>query len=76
MQKNSVTLAFDDTEVRLSVQDNGVGFDPEAPKEQSNDSGGFGLISMRERARILGGELKVQSEPGRGTLVEATLSLS
>ena len=71
-----VTLAFDDTEVRLSVQDNGVGFDPETPMERSNDGGGFGLISMRERARVLGGELKVQSEPGRGTLVEATLSLS
>ena len=71
-----VTLAFDDTEVRLSVQDDGVGFDPEAPKHRGKDRSGFGLISRRERARILGGELKVQSEPGRGTLVEATLSLS
>ena len=71
-----VTLAFNDGEVRLLVQDNGIGFDPEAPTERSTDSGGFGLISMRERVRILGGELKVQSEPGRGTLVEATLSLS
>ena len=71
-----VSLTFEDSIVRLNVQDNGIGFNIETPKERSNDSGGFGLISMRERARILGGDLKIQSEPGRGTAVEATLSLS
>ena len=71
----TVTLAFDDSQVRLAVQDNGIGFDPEIPATRGPDSGGFGLINMRERARLLGGELTVQSEPGRGTIVEATLSL-
>jgi signal transduction histidine kinase len=71
----TVTLAFDDAGVRLAVQDNGIGFDPDAPGTRSKESGGFGLINMRERARLLGGELTVQSEPGRGTLVEAALSL-
>jgi signal transduction histidine kinase len=33
----------------------------------------FGLISMRERARELGGELKVRSRPGTGTAVEVVL---
>ena len=70
-----IRLTFEDSRVRLNVQDNGIGFDPGAPRERSNESGGFGLISMRERARTLGGDLTVSSEPGEGTLVEATLSL-
>ena len=70
-----VTLAFGDSQVQLAVKDNGVGFDPETLKTRREDSGGFGLINMRERIRLLGGELAVQSEPGQGTLVEARLSL-
>jgi PAS domain S-box-containing protein len=70
-----VTLAFGDSQVQLAVKDNGVGFDPETPKSGREDSGGFGLINMRERIHLLGGELAVQSEPGQGTLVEARLSL-
>ena len=70
-----VTLTFDDSQIRLAVQDNGIGFDSELPIRRDRDSGGFGLINMRERARLLGGELMVHSEPGQGTIVEATLSL-
>ena len=69
----TVTLVYDDPQVQLAVQDNGIGFDPDFLPKRRLDSGGFGLIYMRERARLLGGELTVQSEPGRGTLVEATL---
>ena len=66
--KVDVNLAFEGKVVRLSIQDNGVSFDPDAPTE-----GTFGLIGMRERARLLGGMLVVQSERGKGTLVEATM---
>ena len=71
----AVTLAFEDSQIRLAVQDNGVGFDAETPGTRSEDGGGFGLINMRERVRLLGGKLVVQSELSRGTLVEVTLSL-
>lgn len=64
-------LAFEKNTVRLSVRDNGRGFDTDAPAES-----GFGLISMRERVRLLGGTLTVQSEIGRGTMIEATLPVS
>lgn len=67
----AVHLAFEANTVRLSIRDNGRGFDTETPVES-----GFGLISMRERVRLLGGTLMVQSEIGRGTLIEATLPLS
>jgi signal transduction histidine kinase len=35
----------------------------------------LGLLGMRERTRLLGGELQLQSRPGEGTVVEATLPL-
>ena len=70
-----VSITFDDSRVRLAVRDNGVGFDPDIPTRRDKDGGGFGLITMKERARLLGGDVSVQSGPGLGTLVEATLSL-
>lgn len=53
--------------VRLRVSDKGHGFDTAAP------GGGFGLTSMRERARSVGGELRVTSAPGRGSQVEVAV---
>jgi signal transduction histidine kinase len=53
--------------LRLRVQDAGCGFDSTAPTR------GFGLISMRERARSVGGRLSVASTPGRGTTVEVAM---
>lgn len=69
-RKVDVNLAFEEKVVRLSVQDNGVGFDTEAPTE-----GAFGLIGMRERARLLGGTLVVQSKKRKGTLVETMIPI-
>ena len=69
----TVTLAFYDSQVRLAIRDNGIGFDPATPRTRDRESGGFGLINMRERARLLGGELTAQSEPDQGTLVEVIL---
>jgi signal transduction histidine kinase len=53
--------------IRLRIHDNGVGFD------QKGVPAGLGLASMRERARLLGGKLTVDSEPGAGT--ELTVEL-
>jgi signal transduction histidine kinase len=54
--------------LHLKVSDNGVGFDPAVVVGD-----GFGLVSMRERVRDLGGELRVDSELGSGTVVEAVV---
>jgi len=53
--------------VRLRVSDQGHGFDPAASGR------GFGLTSMRERARSIGGELVVSSAPGHGSQVEVAV---
>lgn len=68
-----VTLRFDMHSVELRVQDDGRGFAPEtAPLE---NPGHFGLIGMRERTEMLGGELTLNSSPGRGTEVLVTVPL-
>ncbi len=51
--------------LQLDIQDNGRGFDASA----SSGGGGMGLNGMRERARILGGELLISSTPGKGSLI-------
>jgi signal transduction histidine kinase len=53
----------------LRVCDNGVGFDP---ADAGGASGGFGLMSMRERAETLGATLAVRSARGEGTIVEVS----
>jgi signal transduction histidine kinase len=66
-ERVALTLDRRGPNLRLRVQDFGRGFDPTVAGD------GFGLISMRERARAIGGELRVESEPGQGTTVELAL---
>jgi signal transduction histidine kinase len=63
----SVELERRGAGVRLRISDKGLGFDVGAP------GGGFGLVSMRERARSVGGELLVSSTPGHGSQVEVAV---
>jgi signal transduction histidine kinase len=65
----SVCVAATETELRLSVVDDGVGFDTEVMAT------GLGLVSMKERLEMIGGLLEVQSSPGCGTRVKATVPL-
>lgn len=58
---------------RITVEDNGMGFDPEEIGFHRHKEGGFGLFNIQERTRHLGGEFELQSAPGEGT--RATLSI-
>ena len=65
-----VTLFLESIEggARLTVSDDGKGFDPLA--QHMADAGGeWGLITMRERAEEIGGELRIESSPGKGTKI-------
>lgn len=64
-----VNAIFSAAEFRLSVTDDGCGFEPSALVSHP-PSDRLGLLGMRERASLLGGELSVRSVPGRGTTVE------
>ncbi|PAE16514.1 hypothetical protein CHH91_07585 [Virgibacillus sp. 7505] len=65
----SITGTLDNL-IRLEVEDNGVGFDAE---EISNKQGHYGLIGMKERVRILGGEIHISSTLGEGTTVTVSI---
>jgi two-component system NarL family sensor kinase len=67
-----VTLRYDEAELRLVVQDDGKGFDPDL-RPGLDEQGGFGLVGIRERARLLGGAAEVSSAPGMGTRVQVVL---
>ena len=64
-----VAVRKEHQKVNVTVQDDGVGFDPRFVR-------GLGLLGMDERVRRLGGRLKITSEPGRGTLVSAALPVA
>jgi PAS domain S-box-containing protein len=59
------------SELSLLIADDGVGFDPEGAKLAA----GLGLISMRERVHLAGGEFKITSQPGEGTCIAARIPL-
>jgi two-component system sensor histidine kinase UhpB len=59
----------------LRISDDGVGFDPIARTTRTWSSGGLGLLGMRERLLSVGGALRIESAPGRGTTLEARLPL-
>jgi signal transduction histidine kinase len=52
--------------LRVEVRDDGGGFDISREGASMDDHGGFGLFSIRERLRVVGGALRVASSPGRG----------
>ncbi len=71
-----VALSARDGLVVMTVGDDGKGFDAEHFTARVTRGGGFGLFSMRERLEYLGGSLKIDSSPGRGTSVSVALPLS
>jgi signal transduction histidine kinase len=64
-----IGIALEPRRLILSIDDDGRGFDQEAPR------GGHGLPSLRRRADMIGGALKMQSRPGAGTRVELRVPL-
>jgi signal transduction histidine kinase len=59
------------THLELRIEDNGIGFDPQAPRP-----GHFGLVGLREQAELIGAELSIDSKPGGGTTICVSLTLS
>ena len=72
-----ITLSYMEDVVSLDVRADGVGFDgalaDEGSAGESPAVGGFGLIAMRQRVSRLAGQLEIESEPGAGTAVSASL---
>jgi signal transduction histidine kinase len=68
----SLKASFGEEQSYFTVQDNGIGFDP----ENTNGRTGLGLVIMRERVEKIGGQLSIMSKPGKGTTVIITVNNS
>ena len=66
----AITVRAREQRVQLVVRDDGQGFDATAAQ-----TGRYGLLGMRERARLLGGTLRVEGRAGRGTVVRVVVPL-
>jgi two-component system NarL family sensor kinase len=64
-----------DNKFVLKVEDNGVGFDLEKKQTSISSSSGLGLKSMRNRAHLIGAQIDIHSEPGKGTTIQVELPL-
>ncbi|TVR60376.1 MAG: response regulator [Spirochaetaceae bacterium] len=65
----AVTVDVTDDAFVAVIEDDGRGFDPAAPRPEKR----FGIVGMRERVEHVGGEMSVQSSPGKGTLVRVVI---
>ncbi len=65
----TVKLELTEGKLTLLVHDDGAGFD----LEKSNKTIHFGLVGMKERALLIGGELTIESKPGQGTTIKLTI---
>ena len=66
-----LTLSSSEEKCTLRIEDNGQGFDPSEAKGKN----ALGLISMRERARLVNGNFTIRSEYGKGTMLEVSVAL-
>lgn len=73
--KVTIRLDRDKDSMRLTIQDDGVGFDVSAIEQRAGQGESFGVFSMRERVQLLGGQFELVSSPGRGTFVSACLPI-
>ncbi len=66
-----VVLEKMDTKLRLSISDNGCGFDAKSPRLKQ----GLGFISMQERINLVDGDIAIYSQPQRGTRIDVSVPL-
>lgn len=70
-----VNVTREDEHIRVVVGDNGQGFVQDRETDRPRRRGGIGLVSMRERAELLGGSLEIDTSPGKGTRLTARIPL-
>jgi PAS domain S-box-containing protein len=75
-KKINIALRADDQAIRISVEDDGVGFDPAQIENAHNREGGFGLFSIEERMKDLNGTMEIDAAPLRGCRVILSLPRS
>jgi PAS domain S-box-containing protein len=69
--KADVSIVQEDEQIRITIRDEGTGFDPQKVRKKR-----YGLAGVRERARLLGGTARIESTPGAGTRIRVALPLT
>ena len=72
----AILVEHQQTFVQMTVEDDGCGFDVDATMRTSGASKHLGLHGMHERAALLKGTIRIESRPGKGTLIEVHIPLS
>ncbi len=68
-RKATISISSDKDNIVMNIEDRGIGFDTEKIKPYSVKNGSFGILSIRERIRYLGGTIEITSKQGQGTRV-------
>jgi len=69
-----VSLNFEPHKVILSIEDDGIGFLPPKYREELNNQESFGLVGMYERASLVGADLQIKSNNGKGTVISVCIN--
>jgi two-component system sensor histidine kinase UhpB len=67
----TVILSREEDQLHISIHDDGKGFDVEQAIERAKKGASLGLLSMQERAGLIGGDLVIESESRKGTTIRA-----
>ena len=71
-----INLMRENGNIRLTLSDDGQGWDQTIPITTPGNHKGIGLASMRERASLVGGHLEIKSAPGKGTMVQVIVPVA
>ena len=71
-----VELHAREAALELSIRDDGKGFDVAAARSRAQAGASLGVLGMEERVALAGGQLEIESSPGRGTIIRARFPLS
>lgn len=69
----NIDLDFGAATTLLKYKDNGIGFNMDAMREEQQQSGGLGIMSLQSRTALLDGSIHIHSEPGTGTTAEISI---
>jgi len=73
--KAEITVEYEEGKIRITVSDNGKGFNLPGTLGDLAREGKLGLAGMQERAQLIGATLTVQSQPGKGTSMTLELPI-
>ena len=69
-------LEFNDDHVAVSIKDDGRGFDLKDIKGSNGSGASLGLVTMKERTEMIGGDFEIKTGPGEGTSIFVSLPVA